>query len=348
MEAIKYGLSHGLTSAQVLEQRQKHGENVLPSTEGPSAWAILFGQLKNPLVYIILVAAAVSLAVGEYGDFGIIMAVVVLDAILGFVQEYRAQRTYTALKGLLKPTTTVIRDGTRQEIEVRELVPGDVVVLNAGEHVPGDGQIVECTKLTVDEAILTGESEPIAKGTTPDHGQVFMGTTVITGRGLMEVAGTGAATELGEIATSLGDDEQEETPLQVRLKTFSRTLTRLVIAVTASILLVGLISGRPFLDMLRVSTILAIAAVPEGLLIAVTVILVLGMRKILKRHGLVKRLLAVETLGSVTVICTDKTGTLTEGRMRVTRTRNYRTTRRCWSSAQTGWARSCSPARPNS
>ena len=310
----------GLTSAQVLEQRRKVGGNVLPSTKGPSAWAIFFGQFKNPLVYIILVAAAVSLAVGEYGDFAIIMAVVVLDAILGFVQEYRAQRTYTALKRLLKPTTTVIRDGTRQEIEVRDLVPGDLVVLNAGEWVPGDGHVVECTKLTVDEAILTGESEPVSKSTAAEQGQVYMGTTVITGRGLMQVTSTGAATELGQIATSLRDEEQEETPLQVRLKAFSRTLTRLVALITVTILAVGLASGRPFLEMLRVSIILAIAAVPEGLLIAVTVILVLGMRKILKRNGLVKKLLAVETLGSVTVICTDKTGTLTEGRMRVTRT----------------------------
>jgi Ca2+-transporting ATPase len=319
MEIPEYRSLKGLTSAQVLEQRQKYGENVLPSTKGPSAWSIFFAQLKNPLVYIILAAAVVSLVVGEYGDFAIIMAVVVLDAILGFVQEYRAQQTYTALKGLLKPTTTVIRDGTRQEIEMWELVPGDLVVLNAGERVPGDGQIVEYIKLTVDEAILTGESEPIVKNTAPQENQVYMGTTVVTGRGLMQVNHTASSTELGQIATSLGEDEQEETPLQVRLQAFSHTLTRLVLLITATILAVGLISGRPFLEMLRVSIILAIAAVPEGLLIAVTVILVLGMRKILKRNGLVKKLLAVETLGSVTVICTDKTGTLTEGRMKVTR-----------------------------
>lgn len=320
MEVTKYESLPGLTSAQVLEQRRTHGENVLPSTKGPSAWAIFFAQFKNPLVYIILAAAAVSLAVGEYGDFAIIMAVVVIDAVLGFIQEYRAQQTYTALKSLLKPATTVIRDGIRQEIQVRELVPDDLVVLNAGEHVPGDGRIIEHIKLTVDEAILTGESEPVVKSTAPEQDQVYMGTTVVTGRGLMRVTCTASDTELGQIATSLQEDEQEETPLQVRLQAFSHTLTRLVLLITAAILVVGLLSGRPFLEMLRVSIILAIAAVPEGLLIAVTVILVLGMRKILKRNGLVKRLLAVETLGSVTVICTDKTGTLTEGRMRVTRT----------------------------
>ena len=327
VDSIHQNGTSGLTAAEVLERRQQYGENVLPAEKGPSAWSILLAQLKSPLVYIILVAAGVSLAVGEYGDFGIIMAVVVIDAILGFVQEYQAQRTYTSLKALLKPTTTVIRDGQRQEIEVRELVPGDLVLLSAGEHIPGDGELVESTKLAIDEAILTGESEPVNKSVAreqpgnpaPNQATVFMGTTVITGRGTMCVTQTASRTELGQIATSLQEHVEEETPLQVRLKVFSRVLTRIVVLLTVAILAVGLIMGREFLDMLRTSIILAIAAVPEGLLIAVTVILVLGMRKILKRNGLVKKLLAVETLGSVTTICTDKTGTLTEGRMRVSR-----------------------------
>jgi len=308
----------GLTAEVVLAQRQKHGRNTLPSKKRPTALSIFLNQFKSPLVYIILAAAGISLIVREYSDFAIIMAVVVIDAILGFVQEYQAQRTYTALRGLLKPTTTVIRDGTRQEIDIQDLVPGDLVVLNAGERVPGDGEIIEGTKLAVDEAILTGESEPVSKSAEAEQNQVFMGTTVVTGRGLMRVTRTGSNTELGKIAASLQGGDHEETPLQVRLRAFSHALTWLVVAVTAAIMVTGLISGRPFLDMLRVSIILAIAAVPEGLLIAVTVILVLGMRKILERNGLVKKLLAVETLGSVAVICTDKTGTLTEGRMRVT------------------------------
>ncbi len=309
----------GLSETEVLELRREVGENVLPQAKGPSGLSVFFSQFKSPLVYIILTAAIISLIVGEMADFAIIMVVVVIDAVVGYLQEYQAQKTYTALKNLLKPTTTVIRDGVRQEIELRGLVPGDVVVLNAGKRVPGDGQIIEGVKLSVDEAILTGESEPVRKKAEQGSDRVFMGTTVVTGRGLMVVSGTGTKTELGAIAESLKEDAQEETPLQVRLKTFSKTLTLLVIGVTAAILAVGLLSGRPFLEMLRVSIVLAIAAIPEGLLIAVTVILVIGMRKILKRHGLVKKLLAVETLGSVTTICTDKTGTLTEGRMRVTR-----------------------------
>jgi len=329
-EIDQHNINIGLTSAEVLKQREIYGENVLPVEERTSAWNTFFDQLKSPLVYIILFAAAVSLIVGEYSDFGIIMAVVIVDAVLGFLQEFQAKKTYNALKSLIKPTTTVIREGQRQEIEVRELVPNDLVLVNTGEHVPGDGIILESSKLSVDEAILTGESEPVSKTAVPcvdgsdkilltDNNRLAMGTTVLTGRGLMRVTSTGLHTELGKIASSLQEHMEEDTPLQMRLMLFSKTLTRIVILFTVAILLSGLFLGRGFLDMLRTSIILAIAAVPEGLLIAVTVILVLGMRKILKRNGLVKKLLAVETLGSVTTICTDKTGTLTEGRMRITR-----------------------------
>jgi len=304
----------GLSQAEVAARRQTYGENRLPVEKTTSRLAILLAQVKSPLVYIILVAALVSLVAREYGDFAIIMAVVVIDVILGYVQEYQAQRTYTALKGLLKPTTTVMRDGERREVEVWELVPGDLALLSAGEKVPADGRVRESVKLGVDEAILTGESEPVTK----DVGlSAFMGTTVVAGRGLIQIEKTGPATELGGIATSLQEHVEEDTPLQKRLKAFSRTLTFIVIGFTLAILTTGLVMGNDFLQTLRTSIILAIAAVPEGLLIAVTVILVLGMRKILRRNGLVKRLLAVETLGSVTTICTDKTGTLTEGRMRV-------------------------------
>ncbi len=317
----------GLTEEEVLSRRQKFGKNVLPEEKKTQWWTILLNQFKSPLIYIILAAAFISLALGEVQDFIIIMVVVVADTILGFFQEYQAQNTYLALKSLLKPTTTVVRIGPdgpeRKEIEVWELVPGDLVVLNAGKKVPADGVILQATKLSVDESILTGESEPVTKNTAedPDNpsdvNKLFMGTTIVTGRGLMRVVHTGTQTELGQIAASIHENVEEETPLQIRLKDFSKSLTRIVIIFTLAILISGLIMGREFFEMLRTSIILAIAAVPEGLLIAVTLILVLGMRKILKRNGLVKRLLAVETLGSVTTICTDKTGTLTEGRMRV-------------------------------
>ncbi len=310
----------GLSTKQAQELLKVHGENALPAEKGPSKLDIFMGQLKSPLVYIILTAAVVSLIVGEYGDFGIIMAVVVIDAILGYIQEYRAQQTYQALKNLIKPITTVIRNGAREDIEAKYLVPGDIAVINAGEHVPADGQVLESIKLNLDEAILTGESEPVQKSVESGQNTLYMGTTVIGGRAFMEVTHTGIQTELGKIARSLSESVEEKTPLQIRLEAFSKTLTWIVVVFTLGILAVGLILGNDFLEMLRTSIVLAIAAVPEGLLIAVTVILVLGMRKILKRNGLVKKMQAVETLGSVTVICTDKTGTLTEGKMRVTRT----------------------------
>ncbi|MEN6479427.1 MAG: cation-transporting P-type ATPase [Anaerolineales bacterium] len=323
----------GLSPQEVLERRQQYGENVLPAEKRTPWWVIFLNQFKSPLVYIILTAALISLIVGEMGDFTLIMVVVLVDAVLGFVQEYQAQSTYLALKGLLKPMATVLRDmgngPERLEIPVSELVPGDIVLLNAGDRVPADGDLLEGMRLAVDEAILTGESEAVSKSpadegdddkeTNAADSRLFMGTTVLTGHGLMVVTHTGIHTELGKIAASLTEHVEEETPLQARLKVFSKTLTRIVVGLTVAILITGLAMGRGFLDMLRTSIILAIAAVPEGLLIAVTVVLVLGMRKILKRNGLVKRMWAVETLGSVTTICTDKTGTLTEGRMRVSR-----------------------------
>jgi len=311
--------ARGLSEAEVLSQRAIFGENVLPEAKGRSAWSIFLAQFKNPLIYIIFAAAIISLLMGESGDSIIIMAVVIVNVMLGFGQEYKAQQTYKALKNMLKMTANVIRDGAQRSIDVQELVPGDLAVLNAGERVPADGKIIRSTKLSIDEAILTGESEPVNKDNRPDKNRVFMGTTIVTGRAYFLVHNTGSNTELGKIAASQRDISQPETPLQIRLRHFARTLTYLVIGITLAILVSGLLSGRPFLEMLLLAIVLAVAAVPEGLPIAVTIAQVRGMRRILDRNGLVQNLLAVETLGSVTVICTDKTGTLTEGNMRVVR-----------------------------
>ena len=318
-QTINQEQHQGLSEAEAQKRLVQYGLNQLPKEKGISPLVILLNQFKSPLVYIILTAALVSLLVREMGDFFIIMAVVVIDAVLGFVQEYQAQRTYEALKGLIKETATVMRDGARKEIDSSQLVPGDLVLLANGERIPADGKLVEGVKLSVDEAILTGESEPVMKIEGAETGKLFMGTTIAAGRSLMQITQTGSETELGKIAKSIQEHQETDTPLQARLKAFSKTLTRVVIIFTAGIMIAGMFMGHPFLEMLRTSIILAIAAVPEGLLIAVTVILVLGMRKILARNALVKNLLAVETLGSVSVICTDKTGTLTEGRMRVSR-----------------------------
>ncbi|MBE3518818.1 MAG: HAD-IC family P-type ATPase [Firmicutes bacterium] len=313
---VNGGRFNGLDEDEVQRRRREYGENVLPSGKKVSPLAILLSQVKSPLVYVILAAALVSLFMGETMDFFIIMAVVVFDVILGFIQEYQANRTYESLKGLVKPVATVIRGGLRKQVEVKELVPGDVVLVDSGERVPADGTLEEAYALSVNESILTGESEAVTKRA---QDPIYMGTIVLTGRGVMTVTATGARTELGKIASTLAETPEQETPLQRRLEGFSRTLTRIVIGVTVLLFLIGVATGRPALEMVRVAIILAIAAIPEGLLIAVTMILVIGMKNILRRKGLVKKLLAVETLGSVTTVCTDKTGTLTEGQMKVTR-----------------------------
>jgi P-type Ca2+ transporter type 2C len=308
----------GLTDTQVAQQRARYGWNDLPQPKGESAASLLLAQINSPPVYIVLAAAAISLVLSERTDFALIMVVVVIDAIVGFIQEYQAQRTYSSLRSLIRPTASVLRNGERRETDARELVPNDLVFLYAGEHIPADGLVIESSRLTVDEAILTGESVPVGKEAAPNPEAAFMGTTVIGGRGMLRVTSIGESTELGRIAASLRQVSEPATPLQVRLAAFSRTLARMVIVITVLILVVGILRGRGILEMLRISIVLAIAAIPQGLVIAVTVTLVVGMRRILARNGLVKRLLAVETLGSVTVICTDKTGTLTEGVMRVT------------------------------
>ncbi len=305
----------GLSEAEVTKLRSEHGENRLPQAKPPSPLLILLGQFKSPLVYIILGAALVSLFMKETKDFAIIMTVVVFDVVLGFLQEYQASKTYQSLKSLVKPVATVIRDGQRKEVEAWELVPGDIVLVNAGDRAQADGDLLEARSLSINESILTGESDSMLKR---DGDPVYMGTTVIAGRGVLKVTATGRHTKLGEIASSIAETPEGETPLQKRLAAFSHQLTKLVLALTGVMYVVGVLTGKNPVEMVRVAIILAIAAIPEGLLIAVTVILVLGMKRVLRRQGLVKRLLAVETLGSVTVICTDKTGTLTEGQMQVT------------------------------
>lgn len=316
IDPVEIEIGHsGLSESDAARLRLQHGENTLPSRKPPSPLLMLLSQFKSPLIYVILGAALVSLFMGEIKDFWIIMAVVLFDVVLGFFQEYQASATFESLKSLVKPVAAVVRDGERREIEAVQIVPGDIVILTAGDKAPADGRLLDAKSLSMNESILTGESEAVVK---KDGEPVYMGTTVASGRGIMEVEATGRRTRLGEIAESITDTPEADTPLQKRLAAFSGTLTKLVIALTFIMYVVGIATGKNPVDMVRQVIILAIAAIPEGLLIAVTVILVLGMKRILSRQGLVKRLLAVETLGSVTVICTDKTGTLTEGLMRVT------------------------------
>jgi Ca2+-transporting ATPase len=317
IEAVGNLGSRGLTTAQVQDRKRTFGLNKLPQKEGRTALAIYLSQYKNPLIYVITAAAVTSVILRDYPDAIIIAVVILLDSILGFFQEFRAEKAVVALRRLLKPTAKALRNGQTVEVDASDIVPDDIIALNDGDRIPADGELIEASSLNVNEAILTGESEPVVKGVGD---QVYMGATTLSGRGLMKVTSIGVSTELGKIADSLSEIEEENTPLQLRLESFGRSLTYVVIAISAVILGIGVLSGTEFLLMVKVAVVLAIAAIPEGLPIAVTMILVIGMRAILRRKGLVKKLVAVETLGYVTTICTDKTGTLTEGIMQVVQT----------------------------
>lgn len=240
------GQFSGLSETEVEVRRKEYGLNALPARERPSRIAIFLSQFTNPLVYVILGAAVISLLLREFKDFYIIMAVVIFDAVLGYVQERQAEATYESLRKLVKPTATVVREGHRQEVDVTDLVPGDVVILTAGDRIPADGIVLESVRLAASEAILTGESESIRKDTTEGQNALYMGTTVLTGRGIMQVSRTGKDTELGKIATSLSETEDEATPLQLRLSAFSHTLTRIVIVITAILFFIGLAGRQAF------------------------------------------------------------------------------------------------------
>jgi Ca2+-transporting ATPase len=298
----------------VAEQRARFGANVLPEDRPRTFLSFLAAQFVDVMVVILLVAAGVAAAVGEAADVYAIVAIVILDALLGAIQERRAERALASLRALAAPTATVVRDGVRQTIHASELVPEDVVVLDAGSNVPADMDVVDSAQLAVSEAVLTGESVPVGK----TLGDILrQGTSVTRGRAVAVVTATGTATELGRIALSLGREKQPRTPLQNRLDRLGRVLSYVALGVCALIFAAGLLQGMPATDMLLTSLSVAVAAIPEALPAVVTVSLALGARRLARRNALIRRLSAVETLGSVTCICVDKTGTLTENRMRV-------------------------------
>jgi Ca2+-transporting ATPase len=318
----------GLSQAEAARRLAEYGPNELIERGLKSPWRILWEQLTAIMVVILIIAAVVSLALGDYKDAIAILAIVVLNAVLGFTQEYRAERAMAALKKLAVPTVKVRRDGRLEEISARDLVPGDLVLLEAGGLVPADGRVVESVNLRTQEAALTGESEPVAKHAEALTGEdlplgdrrnmVYMGTVVTYGRGEVVITETGMETELGHIADMIQTVEREPTPLQRRLAQLGRGLAVAALAIVAVVFVLGLFRGEDPELMLLTAISMAVAAVPEGLPAVVTIALALGAQRMFKRQALIRKLPAVETLGSVTVICSDKTGTLTENRMTVT------------------------------
>ncbi|MBC7093660.1 cation-translocating P-type ATPase [Candidatus Bipolaricaulota bacterium] len=321
-------VEQGLSQAEAHRRLSEHGPNELIERGRRTFWRIVWEQLTAVMVVILIIAAAISAALGDYKDAGAILAIVVLNTILGVTQEYRAEKAMAALKKMAVPTVKVRRDGKVLEISARELVPGDLVLLEAGTIVPADGRLVESVNLRVQEAALTGESEPVEKRTEPlpdeklpvgdRHNMVYMGTAVTYGRGVAVVTETGMRTELGRIAEAIQTVAHEPTPLQRRLEQLGRGLVVVVLAIVALVFLLGVLRGEDRKLLFLTAIGMAVAAVPEGLPAVVTIALALGAQRMLKRRALIRKLPAVETLGSVTVICSDKTGTLTENRMTVT------------------------------
>ena len=320
--------ARGLGSAEAARRLAEQGSNELTEPGGVPAWRLVREQCTSTMALILIAAAVVSLVIGSFRDAATIIAIVCLFATLGFVQEFRAERAVQALKRLAVPTVRVRRDGVVSEIMANCLVSGDVILLEAGNVIPADCRLLESYSLTVQESLLTGETEAVEKQTAPlqdDNpplgdriNMIWMGTTATAGRAVALVVATGMATELGRIAGMLESVQNEWTPLQKRLDRLGKVLAILAVSIAAVVFGLGIWRGEPLKDMLMTAVSLAVAAIPEGLPAVVTITLAIGAQRMLKRHGLIRKLSAVETLGSVTVICTDKTGTLTENRMTVT------------------------------
>ena len=316
----------GLTTAEARQRLQATGKNELQREPVTPWWRVLISQFKGALVWLLLGACAISAALGEVGDAVAIAAILLVNALVGFRQEFSAERAVLALRAMTAPKARVLRDGRSALLAAADVVPGDVLVLEAGDLVAADAQLLEAHALTTLEAALTGESTPVDKSldSLPEdtpladrRDRVFQGTAVASGTALAEVTATGMATELGKIANLLTTADDSATPLQGRLDRVGRVLLWLCLGVVAVVAVLGLLRGQPWLQVLMVAVSLAVAAVPEGLAAMVTVALAIGVRRMATRHVLVRRLPAVETLGCTTVICTDKTGTLTTGVMAV-------------------------------
>ena len=317
----------GLTAQEVEERLTQLGPNSLPEEAGLSRLKILLHQFKSPLIYILIVAAIVTALLGEFIDTGVIVAVVILNAIVGYFQEYKAETSVRALKSMVVARARVIREGKEGEIATEDLVPGDIVLLASGAKVPADLRLVEVTELRAEEAALTGESVPVEKTAGPiaeEHltagdqvNMAFMGTIIVNGRGWGVVVETGARTVLGQIARDVKELSVTETPLQRKMVKFAQFIGLLVLGSAVAIIVFGLFLGMTLKELFITAVAASVATIPEGLPIVVTVTMAIGITRMARRNAIMRKLSAVETLGSTTIICSDKTGTLTKNEMTV-------------------------------
>jgi magnesium-transporting ATPase (P-type) len=321
--------AEGLSDADAQLRLAEHGPNQLPEPAGRPALVRFLLQFRNVLIYVLIGSAVITAALQHWVDTGVILAVVLINGVIGFVQEGRAEQAMLAIRGMLAPQCSVLRDGRRRSIDAAELVPGDIVLVEAGDRVPADLRLIEARALKAEEAILTGESIPVDKGIAPvaaasplgDRSCVlFSGTMVVAGTGRGVVAATGSATQIGQISGLLSQVETVKTPLLTQMDRFARLLTGIILIVAATLLAYGyLVRNLVFADLFMAVVGLSVAAIPEGLPAVLTITLAVGVQQMARRNAIVRRLPAIETIGSVSVICTDKTGTLTRNEMMVAR-----------------------------
>lgn len=329
-KALEVSVKSGLSAASVLERRATYGENKLKGKPKKSIISLFLSQMKDALIYVLLGAAAITIFIGEYVDSVIILSIVILNGVIGVVQEYKAERAIEALQKLSTPKALVRREGGLLEIPSAEIVPGDIILLDAGRYVLADIRLTESVNLQIEESALTGESVPSDKDASalPDgdpplgdrKNMAFMSTLVTYGRGEGIAIGTGMDTEMGKIARILDEADSGLTPLQKRLEALGKTLGIMAVGISALILVISFFQKRPLMDMFLTAISLAVAAIPEGLAAIVAIVLALGVTRMSKINAIVKKLPAVETLGSVNIVCSDKTGTLTQNKMTVVRT----------------------------
>lgn len=320
----------GLTSSEASSRLEKYGPNMIESSNKKSIWKKIFEQIADPMVLLLIAAAIVSAFTGDAIECAIIIAIVVINAIMSIIQEGKAEDSVAALQKMSSPEATVIRDGKRSHVKAEDLVPGDIVVLETGDIIPADMRLIETSNLKIDESSLTGESVAVEKDASyttnedvgiGDRENYAHSSSIVTyGHGIGLITGTGSNTEIGKIATSLDEVEDKDTPLQNQLKKLSKVLAILVIVVCIAVFAVGYLrGGADLLENFMIAVSLAVAAIPEGLTAVVTIVLSIGMNRMAERKAIVKNLLSVETLGSTTVICSDKTGTLTQNEMTITK-----------------------------
>ncbi len=320
---------HGLTSAEARERLQKFGPNRLAEAEKISRLKILLNQFKSPLIYILLIAGVVTFFLEEYKDTGVIAAILLINALIGYIQEVKAEKQVRALKGMVVAKARVLRDGKEVEINGEAVVPGDIVLLASGGRVPADVRLLKTIELKTDESTLTGESVPAEKKSAvieEDHltpgdqrNMAFMGTVVVNGRARGVVVATGARTVLGHIAKDVQDIGVTKSPLQEKIDRFAQAIGILVLVAAVLLFVVGILVGESVKDMFMTAVAATVAAIPEGLPIVVTIALAIGVSRMAQQNAIIRKLPAVETLGSTTVICSDKTGTLTKNEMTVIR-----------------------------